>query len=100
MDKLLSERFEQELDGVLSCYDRVVISGNLQSLCYAQGMTHYLYQQEICIFDYTKFAAPLREHTLLLQLKNLNVQAGLAGRFLLRGRPLATQIFPHLGQFR
>ena len=27
MDKLLSERFEQELDGVLSCYDRVVISG-------------------------------------------------------------------------
>jgi hypothetical protein len=38
--------------------------------------------------------------TLLLQLKNLNVQAGLAGRFLLRGRPLATQIFPHLGQFR
>ena len=32
MDKLLSERFAQELDGVLSCYDRVVISGNLQSL--------------------------------------------------------------------
>ena len=61
MDKLLSERFEQELDGVLSCYDRVVISGNLQSLCYAQGMTQYLYRQEIRIFDYTKFAEPLRE---------------------------------------
>lgn len=47
MDKSLSERFEQELDGVLSCYDRIVITGNLQSLCYAQGLTHYLYQQGI-----------------------------------------------------
>ena len=25
MDTLLSERFSQELDGVLGCYDRVVI---------------------------------------------------------------------------
>ena len=61
MDKLLSERFEQELDGVLSCYDRVVITGNLQPLCYAQGMTSYLYQKGIRIFDYAKFAEPLRE---------------------------------------
>jgi hypothetical protein len=61
MDKSLSERFEQELDGVLSCYDRIVITGNLQSLCYAQGMTHYLYQQGIRIFDYAKFAEPFRE---------------------------------------
>jgi hypothetical protein len=61
MDKLLSERFAQELDGVLSCYDRVVITGNLQLLCYAQGMTHYLYQKGIRIFDYATFAEPLRE---------------------------------------
>jgi hypothetical protein len=61
MDTLLSERFAQELDGVLSCYDRVVITGNLQSLCYAQGMTHYLYQKGIRIFDYAKFAEPFRE---------------------------------------
>jgi hypothetical protein len=61
MEKLLSERFEQELDGVLNCYDRVVITGNLQPLCYAQGMTHYLYQQGIRIFDYANFAEPLRE---------------------------------------
>jgi enoyl-[acyl-carrier-protein] reductase (NADH) len=61
MEKLLSERFEQELDGVLSCYDRIVITGNVQSLCYAQGMTHYLYQQGIRIFDYANFAEPLRE---------------------------------------
>jgi hypothetical protein len=61
MNELLSERCGKELDGVLSCYDRIVITGNLQPLCYAQGMTHYLYQRGIRIFDYAKFAEPLRE---------------------------------------
>jgi hypothetical protein len=61
MDELLSERYRDELDGVLSCYDRIVITGSLQPLCYAQGMTHYLYGQGIRIFDYAKFAEPLRE---------------------------------------
>jgi hypothetical protein len=61
MDELLSERYCNELDGVLRCYDRIVITGSLYPFCYAQGMTHYLYQQGIRIFDYAKFAEPLRE---------------------------------------
>ena len=61
MDELLSERYAKDLDGVLSCYDRIVITGSLRPLCYAQGMTRYLYQQGIRIFDYPKFAEPLRE---------------------------------------
>lgn len=61
MDELLSERYANDLDGVLSCYDRIVITGSLQPLCYAQGMTRYLYQQGIRIFDYPGFAEPLRE---------------------------------------
>jgi len=39
MDELLSERYSNELDGVLSCYDRIVITGSLYPFCYAQGMT-------------------------------------------------------------
>jgi hypothetical protein len=62
MNELLSERYSKELDGVLSCYDRIVITGSLYPFCYAQGMTSYLYQQGIRIFDYAKFAEPLREH--------------------------------------
>ena len=61
MDELLSERYAGELDGVLSCYDRIVITGNLQPFCYAQGMTRYLYQHGTRIFDYAKFAEPWRE---------------------------------------
>ena len=62
MDELLSERYCDDLDGVLSCYDRIVITGSLQPFCYAQGMTRYLYQQGIRIFDYAQFVEPLREH--------------------------------------
>ncbi len=58
---LITERYASEILGVLHCYDRIVISGNLQPLCYAKGMTSYLYSQGILIFDYTKFAEPLRD---------------------------------------
>ena len=59
--KLMTEKYATDIHGVLNCYDRVLISGNLQPLCYAQGMTKYLYTHQIRIFDYTKeFAEPLR----------------------------------------
>lgn len=59
--KLITEKYQEKINGVLHCYDRVVISGNLQPLCYAKGMTKYLYTQQIRIFDYTQFAEPLRD---------------------------------------
>src|SRR3989337_411923 len=37
------------------------MTGSLQPWCYAGGMTHYVYEQGIRIFDYAKFAEPLRE---------------------------------------
>ncbi len=59
---LITEKYKDEIHGVLHCYDRVVISGHLQPLCYAHGMTKYLYSQQIRIFDYAKkFAEPLRD---------------------------------------
>ncbi len=59
--KLLTEKYADDLHGVLNCYDRVIITGHVQQWCYAQAMTSYLYQHEIRIFDYTKFVEPLRE---------------------------------------
>jgi len=58
---LIDEKYASEIHGVLHCYDRVIISGNLQPLCYAHGMTQYLYRHRIRIFDYGRqFAEPLR----------------------------------------
>jgi hypothetical protein len=46
---------------VLSCYDRIVITGTLPGACYAVGMTSFLNAKGIRIFDYARFAEPLRE---------------------------------------
>src|SRR3972149_4501957 len=59
--KLLSEKYADVLDGVLNCYDRIILPGSLQPFCYAKGMTGYLYPQGIRIFDYAEFAKPLRD---------------------------------------
>lgn len=46
---------------MISLYDRIVITGTLPGVCYARGMTSYLYAHQIKVFDYAKvFADPLR----------------------------------------
>jgi len=58
---LMTEKYETDIYGVLNCYDRVVISGHLHPLCYAKGMTKYLYTHDIRIFGYPEFAKSLRD---------------------------------------
>jgi hypothetical protein len=57
----MMERYGEQIAGVLSCYDRLVITGTLPGICYADGMTRFLRAAEIRIFDYPQFAMKLRE---------------------------------------
>ncbi|MDP2664665.1 MAG: MarR family transcriptional regulator, partial [bacterium] len=57
----LTQRYASQIAGVLSCYDRIVISGTLPGVCFAEGMSTYLRVHGIRIFDYPRFAEPLRE---------------------------------------
>jgi hypothetical protein len=50
-----------KIDGCISCFDRVVITGSIPEINYAEGMTKYLRVRNIRIFDYTKFVEPLRD---------------------------------------
>ena len=59
--ELLTERYKDQISGVLSCYDRIIIQGTLPQWCYAKGMTDYCYAHQIRIFDYAKFVQPLRD---------------------------------------
>ena len=59
---VLTTRYSENLTGVLSCYDRIVITGTLPGACFADGMTSFLRSRGIRIFDYPQFALPLREH--------------------------------------
>ena len=45
----LTERYDERIAGVLSCYDRVVVTGTLPGVCYAEGMTRFLYANNIRI---------------------------------------------------
>jgi hypothetical protein len=73
----LSERYEGRIAGVLSCYDRVVVTGTLPGICYAEGMTRFLYVNKIRIFDYPQFAATLRDR-VRERAAALAAQAGVA----------------------
>jgi hypothetical protein len=59
--ELLTERHAAQIEGVLGCWDRMLIFGTLPKICYAEGMTSYLYANQIRIFDYPRFAEPFRE---------------------------------------
>lgn len=61
VSELLNEKYKEAIDGVLHCYDRVILTGSVQAWSYAQGMTGYLYAHGIRIFDYAQFVQPLRE---------------------------------------
>ena len=59
--KLLTERYSSQIAGVLSCYDRILITGTLPGVCYPEGMATHLRMHDIRLFDYPHFAEPLRD---------------------------------------
>jgi hypothetical protein len=76
-----TERYAEKIRGVLSCLDRIVITGTIPGVCFAEGMTGYLYQQGIRIFDYPKWADGLREE-IRANAEKIASQNGLEIEFI------------------
>jgi hypothetical protein len=74
--RALIERYGDRMQGVLSCYDRIVVTGTLPQVCYAAGMTGFLYTRGIRIFDYPRFAEPLRD-AIRARAEELAASAGI-----------------------
>jgi hypothetical protein len=55
------DRYAKKIQGILSCFDRIILTGTIPGICYADGMSTLLRTKGIRIFDYTKWAEPLRE---------------------------------------
>ena len=81
--QLLTDRRSDQITGVLSCYDRMLIQGTLPGLCFAEGMTGYLYAHHIRVFDYVQWAQPLRE-TLRENAERLAAENALEIEFIRR----------------
>ena len=45
----LTECYRERLAGVLSCYDRIIVTGTLPEACYAKGMMGFLSARQIRI---------------------------------------------------
>ena len=58
--ELLTERHKEQITGELSCFDRVLLFGTVPKICYGEGMTSYMYERQMRIFDYPKLAEPFR----------------------------------------
>jgi hypothetical protein len=63
----------------------MLIQGTLPGLCYAEGMTGYLYGHRVRIFDYPRWAQPLRE-ALRENAERLAAENGLEIEFIRRAK--------------
>ncbi len=55
------EKHHDDIANVLSCFDRVIITGTLPDIGYAGAMASHLSYRGIRLFDYPRWAEPLRE---------------------------------------
>lgn len=58
---MLTDRYASVLRGVISCFDRILVQGTLPDIAHARAMTRYLNAHKVRIFDFPKWAQPLRE---------------------------------------
>ena len=57
---LITERYKDKIDSVLTCYDRVLIQGCIPQWSFSEGMTRYIGSKGIMVFKYKEeFAQPL-----------------------------------------
>ena len=59
----LLKRYAQEIEGVLGCFDRLVVTGTLTEIAHREAMDALLYREGFRAFDIGLFAEPLRQRT-------------------------------------
>jgi hypothetical protein len=57
----LVERYASRIWGVVSCYDRIIIRGQIPGFAYARGMESFLRAHDVRFFDFPKFGMPFRQ---------------------------------------
>src|SRR5215210_441949 len=57
----LLTRYQEEIAGVLGCFDRLVVTGTLMEIAHPDAMDARLYREGFRAVDIGKFAEPLRQ---------------------------------------
>jgi len=77
----LLERYAAQIAGVLSCFDRLIISGTIPGICYAAGMMTYLSSRQVRYFDYPNYFKPMGEE-IKANAERLAAEHGLAIEYI------------------
>lgn len=81
---LFVEQYQEDVIGVLSCFDQVIVTGTLPDICHPKAMAGFLGAHDIRLFDYALCAAPLREE-LRVNAEQIATEAGLKIDFIRGG---------------
>jgi len=81
----LLDRYEKEIEGVLGCFDLVVVTGTLTEVAHPEAMAAVLHREGIRCFDLGQFAEPLRQRIRDHALE-LAREAGLEVEYLSRSK--------------
>lgn len=80
---MLTNRYASLIRGVLSCFDRILIMGTLPDICHPLAFTRELNRRGIRIFDFARFAEPLRD-AIRQNAERLARENGLTIEFIRR----------------
>ena len=58
---MITEQYKEQIRGVISCYDRVILRGTLPGWCFPEGMTGFLNANHIRIFEYLEWTKSQNE---------------------------------------
>jgi hypothetical protein len=76
-------RHAAQVCGTCSCFDRVVIMGSLPDICYPGGMAAHLTAHDVRLFDFPRWAEPLRDQ-IRSNAESLAREAGVEIDFIRR----------------
>ncbi len=97
---LLTERFGQNIAGVLGCFDRVVIFGTYKPICYPAAMGYQLFEMGFRLLDYEKKFANTLRLQIVAHMKEVAVEEDLSIQHVgsrVRKEELVSQIVEERG---
>src|SRR4030042_3248310 len=80
---MITERYKDQIQGVISCYDRIIIRGTIPGWCFAEGMTAFLNAKHVLLFDYPAWAKSLNNE-IHKNAEHLAAENGIKIEFIRR----------------
>jgi len=80
---LITERYQDQIVGTLSCFDRILIYGTLPDICHSNAMASQLTRRGMRLFDHGEFVNPIRD-MLHVNAKKVAGEGGVPIEFIRR----------------